>query len=366
MAGRPRRRSRLRGRGLRGRRHPRPAVRIPPTERAAVSHRVEELVSAGYSPRYAARRAYQGRDPEPHVRYLPKTGVHAVMHGDQAVSVHRSRRDADREVAGAREARELAHEARGAVRYGRRRRAARDCVGIHTHADLSELAQQAQEAEHDPARPRLHHYRVFYQGRDGREHSYDVRSSSYDRAANAAYGHHGHGRFRVEPIHRVRRRGERDPARSGRQHFRVIYRGLDGHERHYDTTAASLDDARDNALLRHRNVRVERLHSTKLPRGYRRRVEEERDPAPRRRGRLDRQHHLTAAQRRAIPLSKYALPAREALPIEDPAHIRNAAARLEQMRRRGTVTPREYASALRAIRAAEARHGIGPYRRRGR
>jgi hypothetical protein len=199
---------------------------------------VEELVSAGYSPRYAARRAYEGRDPEPYVRYLPKTGLHAVMHGDQAVSVHRSRRDADREVEGAREARELAEEARGAVRHGHRRRAARssrDCVGIHTHADLSEMAQQAQaEMEHDP-----------------------------------------------------------DPRR-----------------------------------------------------------------------RRARQHHLTAAQRRAIPTSLYALPARRALPIEDPAHVRNAAARLEQMRRRGTVTPREYASALRRIRAAEARHGIGPYHHR--
>jgi hypothetical protein len=67
---------------------------------------------------------------------------------------------------------------------------------------------------------------------------------------------------------------------------------------------------------------------------------------------------LTAAQRRRLPAREYALPARRALPIEDPRHIRNAAARLEQMRRRGTVTKSEYLHALRRIRRAEKAHGI--------
>lgn len=64
---------------------------------------------------------------------------------------------------------------------------------------------------------------------------------------------------------------------------------------------------------------------------------------------------LSAAERRRIPTRLFALPARRSLPIHDAAHVRNAAARLEQMRRRGTVTAREYESAHRRILAAEQR-----------
>src|SRR5262245_24413847 len=54
---------------------------------------------------------------------------------------------------------------------------------------------------------------------------------------------------------------------------------------------------------------------------------------------------LTAAERRRIPNRLYALPKRKALPLVDKRHIRNAASRLEQMHRRGTVTAAEYKTA---------------------
>lgn len=73
---------------------------------------------------------------------------------------------------------------------------------------------------------------------------------------------------------------------------------------------------------------------------------------------------LTAAQRRALPQSAYALPKRRQLPLErvpgrlDPKHIRNAASRLAQMHKRGTVTESEYRAAHAKIARAEARLGI--------
>ncbi len=67
---------------------------------------------------------------------------------------------------------------------------------------------------------------------------------------------------------------------------------------------------------------------------------------------------LTAAQRRRIPARLYALPARRALPIEDRTHVRNAASRLEQMHRRGTVTESEYRSARAKIASRERQLGI--------
>jgi hypothetical protein len=64
---------------------------------------------------------------------------------------------------------------------------------------------------------------------------------------------------------------------------------------------------------------------------------------------------LTAAERRKIPRSRYALPKRRALPLGDARHVRNAASRLEQMRKRGTVTLSEYRSARRRIEEARKR-----------
>lgn len=71
---------------------------------------------------------------------------------------------------------------------------------------------------------------------------------------------------------------------------------------------------------------------------------------------------LTAAERARIPSRRFALPERRSLPLTDPAHVRNAAARLEQMRRRGTVTSAEYRRAHQRILKAEAHFGIQPSR----
>lgn len=73
---------------------------------------------------------------------------------------------------------------------------------------------------------------------------------------------------------------------------------------------------------------------------------------------------LTAAQKRALPARAFALPGRRQLPLIDPAHVRNAAARLAQMHRRGTVTASEYRRAHEKIRKVEVRMGIHPRSRR--
>jgi hypothetical protein len=73
-----------------------------------------------------------------------------------------------------------------------------------------------------------------------------------------------------------------------------------------------------------------------------------------------RDPRLTAAERRRIPKDKFALPSRRQLPLTNKAHIRNAASRLEQMKKRGTVTTGEYKAAHSRIRKAERAHGIHP------
>jgi hypothetical protein len=73
---------------------------------------------------------------------------------------------------------------------------------------------------------------------------------------------------------------------------------------------------------------------------------------------------LTAARRKHLRPSQFALVARRQLPLVDKAHVRNAAARLTQMKKRGTVTASEYRTAKRRILAAEKRFKIGPYRAR--
>lgn len=67
---------------------------------------------------------------------------------------------------------------------------------------------------------------------------------------------------------------------------------------------------------------------------------------------------LSTRKREKLRRSQFALPKRRALPIHNAAHARNAAARLEQMRKRGTVSRAEYAKAHRAILRAERRFGI--------
>jgi hypothetical protein len=72
---------------------------------------------------------------------------------------------------------------------------------------------------------------------------------------------------------------------------------------------------------------------------------------------------LTYAERQKKPSSEFALPKRRKLWIGDKTHVRNAAARLAQMKKRGTVTAAEYAEARKAIERAGRRHGVGKRRR---
>lgn len=65
---------------------------------------------------------------------------------------------------------------------------------------------------------------------------------------------------------------------------------------------------------------------------------------------------LTTKQRKRLAASQFALPALRKFPIENAAHVRNAAARIEQEKPR--LTPAQYGSAKRAIAAAAKRFGI--------
>lgn len=71
---------------------------------------------------------------------------------------------------------------------------------------------------------------------------------------------------------------------------------------------------------------------------------------------------LTAAQRKRLMSWQFAIPSRRKLPLINKAHVRNAAARLAQMKKLGTVTTREYRAAKARILAAEKQFKIGPYR----
>ena len=74
---------------------------------------------------------------------------------------------------------------------------------------------------------------------------------------------------------------------------------------------------------------------------------------------------LPTSQRNALPARAFALPATRQYPIHDAAHVRNAAARLEQNRR--TLTPEQYAEARRNIAAAGRSLGVKtPYDARAR
>jgi hypothetical protein len=72
--------------------------------------------------------------------------------------------------------------------------------------------------------------------------------------------------------------------------------------------------------------------------------------------------------RKALPRAAFALPQSRQYPIHDAAHARNAMARLEQNKRR--LTPDQYATAKRNIKAALAKFGAEPAtavrQRRGR
>lgn len=67
---------------------------------------------------------------------------------------------------------------------------------------------------------------------------------------------------------------------------------------------------------------------------------------------------ISADKRKALPEDKFALPGKRKYPIDTPGRIRNAAARLEQQRKRGKISDAEYHEAKGRIAKAAKAHGI--------
>ena len=67
---------------------------------------------------------------------------------------------------------------------------------------------------------------------------------------------------------------------------------------------------------------------------------------------------ISAAKRNSLPESSFALPAQRKYPLDSAARTRNAAARLEQMKKRGKVSDSEYSAAKGRIAKAAKRFGI--------
>lgn len=67
---------------------------------------------------------------------------------------------------------------------------------------------------------------------------------------------------------------------------------------------------------------------------------------------------ISAEKRESIPTESFALPAQRKYPLDTAARTRNAAARLEQMKKRGKVSESDYSAAKGRIAKAAKRHGI--------
>ena len=67
---------------------------------------------------------------------------------------------------------------------------------------------------------------------------------------------------------------------------------------------------------------------------------------------------LSAAERRALPDSAFALPEYRMFPIHDEGHVKAGAARIAQALHEGRITPREYARAESRVLAAERHFGM--------
>jgi len=68
---------------------------------------------------------------------------------------------------------------------------------------------------------------------------------------------------------------------------------------------------------------------------------------------------ISAAKRKSLPADKFALPAQKKYPIDTKLRVRNAAARLEQAKKRGDVSAADYKIARGAIAKAAKHFGIG-------
>ena len=67
---------------------------------------------------------------------------------------------------------------------------------------------------------------------------------------------------------------------------------------------------------------------------------------------------ITTKKRNALPAGAFALPAQRKFPIHDRAHTANAAARLAQAKKAGTISDVDYKTARAAIRRAAKKFGI--------
>lgn len=67
---------------------------------------------------------------------------------------------------------------------------------------------------------------------------------------------------------------------------------------------------------------------------------------------------ISAEKRKSLPEERFAIPSQRKYPIDTPARIRNAAARLEQMKKAGKVSDADYKAARGRIAKAAKSHGI--------
>lgn len=73
----------------------------------------------------------------------------------------------------------------------------------------------------------------------------------------------------------------------------------------------------------------------------------------------DAEEMISSDVRKSLSKSEFALPGQRKYPIDTPARVRNAAARLAQQKAAGKINDSDHAEAHAAITAAEKRHGIG-------
>jgi hypothetical protein len=67
---------------------------------------------------------------------------------------------------------------------------------------------------------------------------------------------------------------------------------------------------------------------------------------------------ISAAKRKGLSKTQFALPSQRKYPLDTAARVRNAAARLAQQRKKGKLSPADYATARANIRRAGKRYGI--------
>lgn len=297
----------------------RPAVRIPEAERARVSRLVRELVARGYSPRYAAQLAYHK-----HGRSFRSQGdFESWLRGAHEKTLHAHKK--------AKEAYARTKEAYGRAKAGAKR----------AH----------EKGKHYYARGK-HHYGATRASLAAAQRAYREHGSAGDagRCSRDCVGIHTHENLGAQMIQHAKHRLSRDPSRADRLIDESASRGRVAWGEWSKTLAGELKSESDDHVEGNDGV-VEYWGTRGDGREWRVHL--------RRAASRDR---LSAAGRRKLRSTQFALPKRKALPLEDAAHVRAAASRLEQMRRRGTVTPSEYRAARLRILRADRRFKVGAFR----